>query len=203
VKNFIGSCFWSGASFHPRPLLLTHFGHCCTLFFIMKYNPAVTSSRRKQRKAHFSAPSHERRKRMAAPLAKELKSRYNVRALPIRKDDEVQVVRGTFKGREGKVIRVYRKKWMIYIDKITRDKANGQTVHVGIHPSKVQITKLKMDKNRKDLIARRAKAKTGGKYDEGKFTEATIQQPQQQPIQEGQTQTTQPQTGPTPMSTVD
>jgi ribosomal protein uL24 len=50
---------------------------------------------------------------------------FEVRALPIRKDDEVQVVRGTFKGREGKVIQVYRKKWMIYIDKITRDKANG------------------------------------------------------------------------------
>ena len=50
----------------------------------------ATSSRRKSRKAHFSAPSHERRKLMSAPLSKELKSKYNVRSLPVRKDDEVR-----------------------------------------------------------------------------------------------------------------
>lgn len=35
------------------------------------------------------------------------------------------VTRGTFKGREGKVTQVYRKKWIIHIEKVTRDKANG------------------------------------------------------------------------------
>jgi large subunit ribosomal protein L26e len=30
------------------------------------------------------------------------------------------------KGREGKVVQVYRKKWVVHIDKITRDKANGK-----------------------------------------------------------------------------
>jgi ribosomal protein L24 len=48
-----------------------------------------------------------------------------VRAVPIRKDDEVQVVRGTFKGREGKVVQVYRRKWVIHIERITREKVNG------------------------------------------------------------------------------
>ena len=37
-----------------------------------------TSSRRKQRKAHFSATSVERRVRMSAPLSKELFAKYNV-----------------------------------------------------------------------------------------------------------------------------
>jgi large subunit ribosomal protein L26e len=45
--------------------------------------------------------------------------------VPIRKDDEVQVVRGTFKGREGKVVQVYRRKWVIHIERITREKVNG------------------------------------------------------------------------------
>ena len=39
----------------------------------------VTSSRSKQRKAHFTAPSHERRKIMSASLSKELREKYNVR----------------------------------------------------------------------------------------------------------------------------
>ena len=51
-----------------------------------------------------------------------------VRSMPVRKDDEVTVVRGTFKGREGKVVQVWRKKYVIHIERITREKANGATV---------------------------------------------------------------------------
>ena len=58
----------------------------------------------------------------------------------------------------------------IYIERIQREKANGATTHVGIHPSKVAIVKLKMDKDRKAIIDRRAKgrAEVLGK-DKGKF----------------------------------
>lgn len=48
-----------------------------------------------------------------------------VRSMPVRKDDEVSVVRGTYKGREGKIIQCYRKKWVIHIDRITREKQSG------------------------------------------------------------------------------
>jgi len=76
--------------------------------------------------------------------------------MPVRKDDEVQVVRGHYKGQQvGKIIQVYRKKFVIYIERIQREKANGATVYVGIHPSKVVIVKLKMDKDRKKIIERR------------------------------------------------
>lgn len=57
----------------------------------MKFNKHVTSDRSKNRKRHFTAPSHIRRKLMSAPLSKELRQKYNVRRMPIRKDDEVQV----------------------------------------------------------------------------------------------------------------
>ncbi|KNZ56625.1 ribosomal protein L24 [Puccinia sorghi] len=118
-------------------------------------NSDVSSSRRKSRKAHFQAPSHERRIIMSSGLSKELRAKYNVRSMPIRKDDEVVVVRGAFKGREGKVLSVYRKKYVIHVDKVTRDKASGQTVQVGVHPSKVVISKLYLDKDRKAILARK------------------------------------------------
>jgi ribosomal protein uL24 len=57
----------------------------------MKLNRNVSSSRRKNRARHFQAPSHIRRKLMSSPLSKELRQKYNVRSMPIRKDDEVQV----------------------------------------------------------------------------------------------------------------
>ena len=106
----------------------------------MKKNPNVSSSRRKCRKAHFTAPSNIRRKLMSAPLSKELRQKYSVRSMPVRKDDEVVVTRGHFKSQQpGKVISVYRKKWVLHIERIQREKANGATVNVGIPACKVSI----------------------------------------------------------------
>lgn len=75
-----------------------------------------------------------------------------VRSLPIRRDDEVLIVRGTNKGREGRVVQVYRKKWVIHVDRVTRDKTNGTTVQLPVHPSNCVITKIKSDKDRCVLI---------------------------------------------------
>merc|ERR1719392_304635 len=136
----------------------------------MKLNKNVTSSRRKQRKRQFSAPSHIRRKLMSAPLSKDLRQKYGVRSMPIRKDDEVQVLRGHYKGQQvGKVVQCYRKKFVVYIERIQREKASGASVYVGIHPSKVCIVKLKMDKGRKEILERRAKGRRDAKGDKGKY----------------------------------
>merc|ERR1719316_2440773 len=134
----------------------------------MKYSSGVSSSRRKSRKAHFTATSVDRRKLMSAPLSAELRAKHNVRSVPIRKDDEVQVVRGTYKNREGKVTTVYRKKWVIHVERITRETVNG-----GLDASKVVITKLKMDKDRKKLLER--KQGKGAEKGKGKFTEEEVQ----------------------------
>ena len=71
--------------------------------------------------------------------------------MPIRKDDRVRVVRGSKKDEtiEGKVIRVHRKRFVIHIDRLVKDKVNGQQVSIPIDPSNVVITGLKMDKDRK------------------------------------------------------
>eukprot|EP00993_Chasmostoma_nieuportense_P005226 NODE_5856_length_601_cov_41.029536_g5691_i0.p2 GENE.NODE_5856_length_601_cov_41.029536_g5691_i0~~NODE_5856_length_601_cov_41.029536_g5691_i0.p2 ORF type:complete len:177 (-),score=50.61 NODE_5856_length_601_cov_41.029536_g5691_i0:70-546(-) len=115
-----------------------------------------SNARKKVRKAHFNAPSHVRRIIMSSRLSNELRKKHNVRAVPIRKDDEVKVMVGIHKGREGKVVTCYRKKWVIHIDKITREKANGTPVPIGIHPSNVRITKLRLDKCRKMLLKKKA-----------------------------------------------
>lgn len=62
---------------------------------------------------------------LCPPLTPSKWATLQVRSVPIRKDDEVQVVRGTFKKREGKVVQVYRRKWVIHIERITREKVNG------------------------------------------------------------------------------
>ncbi|KAK9240525.1 60S ribosomal protein [Lipomyces kononenkoae] len=122
----------------------------------MKFSKDVSSSRSKSRKAHFAAPSSVKRVIMSAPLSKELREKYKVRSLPIRKDDEISVVRGAYKGKEGKVTQVYRLKYIIQVEKLTKDKVDGSSVPVAVHPSKVVITKLKLDKDRESLLARKS-----------------------------------------------
>merc|ERR1712127_564087 len=84
-----------------------------------------------------------------------------VRSMPIQKDDEVIITRGMYKTREGKVTAVYRKKFAVHIERIHREKANGATVPVGIPASSLCITKLKMDKDRKSLLERKANGRSG------------------------------------------
>merc|ERR1712127_730722 len=118
-----------------------------------------TSSRRKNRKAHFGAHSEARRKLMSANLSKELQARHGVRSMPIRKDDEVLITRGMYKTREGKVTAVYRKKFVVHVERISREKVNGASVPVGIPASSLVITKLKMDKDRKSALERKNRNK--------------------------------------------
>jgi ribosomal protein uL24 len=120
----------------------------------MKTHPDVTSSRRKSRKAHFKAPSHIRHRIMSSSLSKDLRKKHGIRSLPIRKDDEVVVVRGQNKGQKGKVIQVHRRKFSIHIDKLTKNKANGTPYQIPVHPSKVSIIKLKEGKDRMARIAK-------------------------------------------------
>lgn len=66
-------------------------------------------------------------------------------------------------------------RYVLYIERVQREKANGATVYIGIHPSKVVVVKLKMDKDRKKILERRAKGKeiATGKA-KGKHTEEGV-----------------------------
>ena len=70
----------------------------------MKTSPFVSSQRRKNRLAHFAAPSHVRYHLLSANLSKELREKHGVRSLPVRKDDEVLIVRGSNNEVRGKVL---------------------------------------------------------------------------------------------------
>ena len=55
---------------------------------------------------------------------------------------------------------VYRLKYVIHIERISREKSNGQSVPLGIHPSKVVVTKLKLDKDRESILERKGKGRS-------------------------------------------
>merc|ERR1712125_255103 len=105
-------------------------------------------------KTHASVPS-QRRKLMSATLSKDLRKKYDCRSIPVRHGDAVKIMCGPNKNREGKVTEVYRRRWCIHIEKIVKEKTNGQQANVPIHPSNCVITTLRLDKDRKALLARK------------------------------------------------
>ena len=121
----------------------------------MKTNPFVASQARKVRKHFFNATKDAKHIAMSAPLDKELQKTHGIKRLPIRRDDEVKVVRGQYKDRGGRVVDVKLRTMRINIENVSKQKANTESYFIPIHPSNVVITKLKMDKHRKELIEKR------------------------------------------------
>jgi large subunit ribosomal protein L24 len=114
----------------------------------------------KQRKRLYQAPDHIRYKFFAAPLSPELRASHRVKALPVRSGDTVRIMRGDHKGLEGKITRVDRKKYRIYVEGLTREKVDGSSIFVPLHPSKVMITNLSLDdKWRKKILERKKEAR--------------------------------------------
>ena len=127
---------------------------------------AVASKRRTQRRLQLSAPSSIKRRLMSCHLSKTLRETHKLRALPIKRGDEVKILKGKAKGKSGKVVQVYRKRNCIYVDKVQREKQNGQMVFLPIKPCYCVIEKLFINKDRTKTIERNAaiKAHAAEKY---------------------------------------
>lgn len=115
---------------------------------------------KKQRKYQYDIKhnKHEAHKLVSAPLSRKLREDKGFRSLPVREGDNVDVHRGKYKGRSGKVSRVDPQKIRIYIDGIVNKKTDNTEIAVPIHPSNVVITKYnERDRKRLELINRRIK----------------------------------------------
>ena len=116
-----------------------------------------TTKPTKQRKRMYQAPVTDRYRRFSAPLSSKLKDSQGTRSVPVRKGDTVMIMRGDRKGSEGKVNQIDRKNYRLFVDGATREKVDGTTINVPIHPSKVMITRLNLDdKWRKKILERKA-----------------------------------------------
>ncbi|MCP8309642.1 MAG: 50S ribosomal protein L24 [archaeon] len=113
----------------------------------------MSSKPSKVRKKLFKSPAYVRSKQFSSHLSDELYDKYKVRSLRVRKGDTVKIMRGEYKGIEGKVTGLDMKAGRITIEGVTREKIAGGTVPIKIHSSKVMIMSLNLDdKWRKDKL---------------------------------------------------
>ncbi len=78
-------------------------------------------------------------------LSDDLKKQYNKRSTSVVKGDTVKIVRGEYKGVEGKVEKINTEKGKLSIEGVQREKIKGGNVKVLIHASNVIISSLNMD----------------------------------------------------------
>lgn len=110
----------------------------------------------KSRLIVYKAPLHKKSKWIRSILSKELREKYKVRNVRVRVGDVVRVMRGEYKGVEGRVKRVDVKTGRLEIEGIQREKVRGDKVPVMIHASKVMIVSLDLsDKLRKEKLESR------------------------------------------------
>ena len=100
---------------------------------------------RKQRKFAANAPLHVKHKFLSANLSKELRKKYGKRSLPIRKGDEVIVMRGSFKKKKAKIATIELKRTRVALENIQRTKKDGTKVNVWFAPSSLQIITPTLD----------------------------------------------------------
>ncbi|MEK6852509.1 MAG: 50S ribosomal protein L24 [Nanoarchaeota archaeon] len=115
-----------------------------------KFSKHWTASKKpkKQRKYRYNAPLHLRQKLVSSNLSKELRKRYKVRSISVRKGDSVKVMRGGFKGKTAKVASVDLRKLKVSLEGIQRTKKDGTKVTVNFDPSNLQIHEVVEDSRR-------------------------------------------------------
>ena len=100
---------------------------------------------RLQRKRAANAPLHRRRLLAASHVAPDLhdKAKGRIpRAIPVRKGDTVRVIRGGFRGREGKVVSVDRVHGTVVVEGITIEKVDEKKVARPLHASNLLIIRM-------------------------------------------------------------
>ncbi len=97
---------------------------------------------KKQRKYRANAPLHIKKKFLGAHLSKDLRTKQKARAMVVRKGDTVKVMRGQFKGRTGKVERIFTQLEKVYIAGVETKKLDGSKSFYPVNPSNLMIIEL-------------------------------------------------------------
>lgn len=113
---------------------------------------------RKQVKYVKKAPLHIKNKLLAVHLSKELIQKHGMRNMTVKKGDKVKVLRGSQKGKSGKITRIDTKNSKLFIEGVELTKVDGSKTQLAINPSNTIILEASMDdKKRKKSVERKAK----------------------------------------------
>ena len=93
----------------------------------------------------YQASSQTKSKQLGSALSKDLHKKYGKRSVRVIKGDSVTIVRGEFKGVDGKVAKISKPKSSVAIEGVKKEKTKGDKFDVYIHTSNLVVTSLSTD----------------------------------------------------------
>ncbi len=122
-----------------------------------------------ERKRHYNARIHKKKDFLHVHLSKPLREKLKTkkRALLVRKGDRVKIMRGSHKGKQGKVSRTSHRKTKVYIEGITSRTARRKEVLVAFEPSNLMLIERE-----EKIVKELNKEKLEEKQEENKIEES-------------------------------
>ena len=90
----------------------------------------------------YRATFHTKSKQLGSALSKDLHKKYGKRSARVVEGDSITILRGEFKGVDGKVAKISTDKSSVAIDGVKKEKTKGDKFDVYIHTSNLVITSL-------------------------------------------------------------
>ena len=90
----------------------------------------------------FQATFQTRSKQLGSALSKDLHKKYGKRSVRVIEGDSVTILRGEFKGVDGKISKISTEKTSVAIDGVKKEKTKGEKFDVYIHTSNLVVTSL-------------------------------------------------------------
>src|SRR3972149_5783186 len=93
----------------------------------------------------YNATFHTRSKQLGSQLSEDLRKKYGKKSVRVIEGDSIKIVRGEFKGVDGKISKVSTKKSSVAVEGVKKEKTKGDKFDVYIHTSNLLVTGLNTD----------------------------------------------------------
>lgn len=90
----------------------------------------------------YRATFHTRSKQLGSQLSDDLRKKYGKKSVRVIEGDSIKIVRGEFKGVDGKISKVFTKKSSVAVEGVKKEKTKGDKFDVYIHTSNLLVTGL-------------------------------------------------------------
>ena len=90
----------------------------------------------------YQATFQTKSKQLGSALSKDLHKKYGKRSVRVVEGDSIKILRGEFKGVDGKVSQVDTSKNSVAIEGVKKEKTKGDKFDVYIHTSNLVVTSL-------------------------------------------------------------
>lgn len=90
----------------------------------------------------YRATFHTRSKQLGSQLSEDLRKKYGKKSVRVIEGDSIKIVRGEFKGVDGKISKISTKKSSVAVEGVKKEKTKGDKFDVYIHTSNLLVTGL-------------------------------------------------------------